>query len=666
MALEQPTTIPTPWASGGAYADIPKDPAAGGRASWSAGFPPETARPISAGGIPPNWLDFQGVLHALSSHAVFQQSGARYQWSPDLDYPAGACVLDADGTVWQALANSGPGYAAGAKDPRNGANPSFWGCLALPDGVSIVVDASGRLSIGNADNATATAFGTSASRKLSVRFADIANVRDFGAKGDGETDDRAAIKSAILSGKKVYIPEGVYLIDSSDSSSAVISIASDSNIDVVCDQNAVIKIGNSIASLTAGVFNCQTNSPPSKSSRTTFSWIGGHFDASGLTSSPSYGLTLINIFQYSGFCIRDVDFYCGFTTPNGTDIGTGVCDTAITCHNCWGGVIDNCSFTGFYDCGVYISGNLVPEVYDEIGEAQVVSNCRFRRCANGITLKRNHVGQFVVSNLFYECANGVLASTVGSTADYGQSATIIGNRFKRIQGRPVYLRTGMNYAVIGNIIEDFAKLLSDSTTDTSISTGNNIAGVDLSACSGAVVSGNVISQLDFASTNIVGADKCNVGIALKTVAVGDTIGSTERSIISDNFVSKTQGYMLEDAGCTRNYYENNIYLPNSSGSAYRAMINGGGVFVGEPLVASVSTNLTSIPASGGYQIDLDCPGAKKGDFIDSVSTTDSTQGLMLYPYINEDDKVRIAIFNPTVNAINLGTITYKVVVRKSD
>ena len=56
------------------------------------------------------------------------------------------------------------------------------------------------------------ATGSTQARFISDRFADMANVKDFGAVGDGVADDTAAIQAAIdaNAGKAIYFPSGIY------------------------------------------------------------------------------------------------------------------------------------------------------------------------------------------------------------------------------------------------------------------------------------------------------------------------------------------------------------------------------------------------------------------------------------------------------------------------
>ena len=56
------------------------------------------------------------------------------------------------------------------------------------------------------------ATGTTEPRPLKDRFADIVNVKDFGAVGDGVTDDTEAFEAAAATGKDVFVPEGQYKI----------------------------------------------------------------------------------------------------------------------------------------------------------------------------------------------------------------------------------------------------------------------------------------------------------------------------------------------------------------------------------------------------------------------------------------------------------------------
>lgn len=59
-----------------------------------------------------------------------------------------------------------------------------------------------------------SAAGSTTPRALSVRFKDIVNVKDYGAVGDGITNDQTAFDAAVAasSNNSVYLPDGDYLI----------------------------------------------------------------------------------------------------------------------------------------------------------------------------------------------------------------------------------------------------------------------------------------------------------------------------------------------------------------------------------------------------------------------------------------------------------------------
>jgi hypothetical protein len=66
------------------------------------------------------------------------------------------------------------------------------------------------------DASTVTATGSTSARTLASRFADTVNVKDWGATGDGTTDDTTAINAAkavvVSNGGTLYFPQGTYLI----------------------------------------------------------------------------------------------------------------------------------------------------------------------------------------------------------------------------------------------------------------------------------------------------------------------------------------------------------------------------------------------------------------------------------------------------------------------
>jgi hypothetical protein len=123
--------------------------------------------------------------------------------------------------------------------------------------------------VGSASSATALATGSTTARTLANRFADVVNVLDFGAVGDGVTDDTAAIQAAFTNsvGKTIYFPKSAN--------------------GYVCKSTITIPINTSIY-FEQGAFIDATSATAPK----IFSAIGTGFGASiggGLSSTVSKG-----------------------------------------------------------------------------------------------------------------------------------------------------------------------------------------------------------------------------------------------------------------------------------------------------------------------------------------------------------------------------------------
>ena len=98
--MPNPDLIPEPFAQSGDKNTIPLERAIADpvyRASWKAGFPPNTRLPKDLGGEAPDGLDFNGLFNALSQAVVFLQKGNAYQFDAALaPYPIGALVRSND------------------------------------------------------------------------------------------------------------------------------------------------------------------------------------------------------------------------------------------------------------------------------------------------------------------------------------------------------------------------------------------------------------------------------------------------------------------------------------------------------------------------------------------------------------------------------------------
>jgi hypothetical protein len=252
-------------------------------------------------------------------------------------------------------------------------------------------------SIGEADSASVTYIpaGTGAVQtSVQSKLRETVSVKDFGAVGDGVTDDIDALNLAASYGanKTIYVPPGIYMV------SRAWNILSNTNI--VCDGTIkFISTSGGDYGHVVGIFN-----PTGKVENVT--WTGGIIDVSdtqgqnGLGIGGFYGavrnIRISNIlvkgaawsntiFGGKGITIQHdcqeitlsdfivLDSYIGLSIE-----GTGLPgEKPVNNISISNGVISNCSEFGFY--GAY---SFTPIIKDSEQLSCLINNISFNNCAD--------------------------------------------------------------------------------------------------------------------------------------------------------------------------------------------------------------------------------------------------------------------------------------------
>jgi hypothetical protein len=142
----------------------------------------------------------------------------------------------------------------------------FTAFAASPPPIGVVAPNTGAFTT-LAGSVTAT--GATTSRTLANRFADTVNVKDFGAVGDGVTNDTAAVQAAVAASpnRKIYFPKGNYPI------SSTVTLAGSQTIvgDGMADCTTFIALGSgfdvfNISSSYAAIVDCAFSSATPRTS----------------------------------------------------------------------------------------------------------------------------------------------------------------------------------------------------------------------------------------------------------------------------------------------------------------------------------------------------------------------------------------------------------------
>lgn len=446
------------------------------------------------------------------------------------------------------------------------------------------------------------------------------NVQDYGATGDGVTNDTAAIQAAIdavVAGGTLYFPNGTYLVDVNTQSCTLtdgtdvskcallidtaMQVTSDIGAQLKAKEGASAATDNYIVSCTAGV---------------TFNNI--YFNGDRLNVTSSYGIQL----------------------------------------NASESTVQNCVFKDFDGSPVVAQGTGPSGMIDRID----VSSNSFED--NGNTIFLAWVDRFKLNN------NTIYNASEGFDLDkYCKNGQINGNSFETFRGTGadagIEINGGDSITVANNSIRNFKDGIILNAKNTGgadyYSTGITVAGNTVENSTGygltvgaqlsgleslqdSTIVGNVFKNCTIDGANLRGKNVIFSNNALVNNARGGLLVSNgTRLVISGNVLADNSRYgiQVESASVTQITVTSNIIADNNSDTGYN------GIQMSDVTSASVSNNTITgahdhgIRVQGTGTINLSgntVTGATTGSVRIASTTTWTVNGqnsAKIYPQTND-------------------------------
>jgi hypothetical protein len=324
-------------------------------------------------------------------------------------------------------------------------------------------------------------------RTVKDKLQETVSVKDFGAVGDGVTDDTASIKNWLESGSNLlYAPAGTYLVAAAGADAGGVNATISDSITVLCAEGAVFKadtnLDNDIIRINADA------SGYTATRNLSVNWSGGKFDqrlqrnstvvpysgdfppANPGSSATADGFSIRGEVDVSGtptagfyrITIKDVETLASdqkHWENAGGDSGMFV-SGAVHIH------VSNGIFIGNRDLGIYASGLSSGAI---TGGSCYIGQNKFYGCMFGASTKRLMSNVQIVNNIGYNTSVIATSSHVTTTGDNVMLSSNIGYGAWRV----VRVAGGSGVTAFGNQSFEHGHLLQDGSVPTAVFSANN-------------------------------------------------------------------------------------------------------------------------------------------------------------------------------------------------
>ena len=360
-------------------------------------------------------------------------------------------------------------------------------------------------------------------RLVNDKLNEYISVKDFGATGNGNVeqgkqndnnDDTASIQAAFnyvaKNGGTLYFPPGVYQIKDTITLALGKSLNNPLSVNIVCDQDTIIKarkeflkdveMVNITAAVAVDYFSSYKHS---------FTWEGGVLDmslanpksqVSDPTADPSApDVMVISNPSLKKITVRDATLIANHPSKDGNSHPQpgNRSDSCLMISNGDDMYIENCTFIGAVDAGIYLSGHPKQSQEEGISKNCVVTGCVFQYCQEvGFISKREFKTQIITNNIFENCKFGLATGSVdGEDVENwrpGKQCIVSNNYFYNSERFAIAIRNSNFSTVTGNVIENVGIITKMDGSFHSWAGPNEYFGIRLEGSSYNVVSNNII------------------------------------------------------------------------------------------------------------------------------------------------------------------------------